>query len=98
MYQGGSPDRIKAIEKALQVLQLSNDGWDMADALLASATEQVRFFGALTYQVKINTDLNIEEFVFKVSLPSSRVENTDSMAVPKLKNPPVKGSKPFLLS
>jgi hypothetical protein len=40
----------------LQRLQRSPEGWQLADALLSSEEERVRFFGALTFTVKLNAD------------------------------------------
>jgi len=56
LYQPGSPQQIAQIEKALQGLQRSQQGWHFADALLQSQDANVRFFGALTFTIKINQD------------------------------------------
>lgn len=52
----GSPKKIGRIQETLQRLQKSPEGWQMADALLGCNDDKVRFFGALTFTVKINQD------------------------------------------
>lgn len=47
--------RINAI---LTGYQRSHHGWEFADELLHSQDAQVRFFGALTFTIKVNTDWN----------------------------------------
>lgn len=47
---------ITRIQDALQKLQRSPDGWRLADALLGSEDDKVRFFGALTFTIKLNAD------------------------------------------
>jgi len=44
------------IDRQLQTLQRSSEGWQMADALLAHADPNVKFYGAQTFTVKINSD------------------------------------------
>jgi hypothetical protein len=56
LYQPGQGKKIAETEATLRVLQRSPQGWDLADALLGSKDEQVRFFGALTFTVKLNAD------------------------------------------
>lgn len=56
LYSAGSPQLITGIDERLKQLQRSSEGWQIADALLASDDPQVRFFGALTFQVKLNND------------------------------------------
>jgi len=56
LYQPGSPRTITQINDQLQRLQLSPEGWHIADALLASSDPNVRFFAALTFTVKLNND------------------------------------------
>ena len=56
LYQPGSPQEITKVQDALQKLQRSQQGWQFADALLQSQDEKVRFFGALTFTIKINQD------------------------------------------
>ncbi|CAK1366342.1 unnamed protein product [Cercospora beticola] len=55
-YQPGTPKLIAQIDDQLKLLQHSNEGWQLADALLASQDQNVRFFAALTFQVKLNND------------------------------------------
>ncbi|MCJ1476811.1 hypothetical protein MMC13_005480 [Lambiella insularis] len=56
LYQPGSPVQIAHIQQSLQIIQRSPEGWAFADALLQSQDANVRFFGALTFTIKINTD------------------------------------------
>lgn len=56
LYQPGSPRTITQINDQLQQLQLSPEGWQIADALLGSNDANVRFFAALTFTVKLNND------------------------------------------
>ena len=51
---GNAPDYVKQISDALLQLQRSDQGWQIADYLLHSGDQNVRFFGALTYTIKIN--------------------------------------------
>ncbi len=55
-YQPGSPQEVARIQDILQKLQRSQQGWQFADALLRSQDEKLRFFGALTFTIKINQD------------------------------------------
>ena len=56
LYQPNSPQEYSRIQHVLQKLQRSQQGWQFADALLQSQAENVRFFGALTFTIKINQD------------------------------------------
>ena len=56
LYKPGSPSVITGIGDQLQKLQLSQDGWQLADELMASSDTNVRFFAALTFTVKLNND------------------------------------------
>ncbi|OJD38829.1 importin 13 [Diplodia corticola] len=56
LYQPGDPETISQVEKDLQLLQRSPQAWQIADALLASSDINVRFFGALTFTVKLTSD------------------------------------------
>jgi len=51
-----NPAKVKAIQEHLQLLQKSPHAWLIADALLSSDSTDARFFGALTFTVKINHD------------------------------------------
>lgn len=51
------PDaNVSRIQAVLQTYQRSQQGWHLADQLLQSQDPHVRFFGALTFTVKINND------------------------------------------
>lgn len=54
LYAPGGYDA--RIEDVLQRYQRSQRGWAFADELLQSQNSQVRYFGALTFIVKINND------------------------------------------
>ncbi|SLM38968.1 Importin-beta, N-terminal domain [Lasallia pustulata] len=56
LYSPGTPREIGLVQDTLQKLQRSQDGWQIADALLQSPNDKVRFFGALTFTIKINQD------------------------------------------
>lgn len=56
LYQPGNAQLITQIQDQLQSLQRSSDGWQLADALLGNDDVNVRFFGALTFTVKLNND------------------------------------------
>ncbi|QGA16765.1 hypothetical protein EYB26_004435 [Talaromyces marneffei] len=60
---GAVKDNIKSIQDKLQQIQKSPQGWDVARYLLDHPDSSTRFFGALTFIVKINqswSDLSIE--------------------------------------
>lgn len=44
------------ISQDLQHIQLSPEGWEAADAMLANPITNVKFYGALTLQIKLNKD------------------------------------------
>ncbi|KAH0538598.1 hypothetical protein FGG08_004799 [Glutinoglossum americanum] len=56
LYLPGTPWEIAGIQETLQRLQRSPDGWQLADTLLSRDDDKVRFFGALTFTVKLNSD------------------------------------------
>ncbi|KAF2172762.1 hypothetical protein M409DRAFT_16727 [Zasmidium cellare ATCC 36951] len=56
LYAPGNPRTIAQVDDQLKLLQHSPEGWQLADALLGSSDVNVRFFGALTFQVKLNND------------------------------------------
>ena len=56
LYEPGNPKLIFKIQQELQKLQRSSEGWLLADTLLSSNDVNVRFFGALTFTVKLNSD------------------------------------------
>ena len=51
-----SPAEIASIQNTLQKIQRSSEGWQFADELLKSADDNVRFFGALTFTIKVKLD------------------------------------------
>lgn len=47
---------VSHVQSVLQTFQRSQQGWLLADELLQNQDSHVRFFGALTFTVKINND------------------------------------------
>ncbi|KAF4629911.1 hypothetical protein G7Y89_g8231 [Cudoniella acicularis] len=56
MYQPDGHGKVAKIQETLQKLQRSAWGWELAYSLREHPSEQVRFFAALTFTVKLNTD------------------------------------------
>ncbi|KAH8653657.1 armadillo-type protein [Xylariales sp. PMI_506] len=56
LYEPSAAPLVPQIQEVLQKLQKSPDGWQMAEGLLARPADNVKFFGALTFIVKLNTD------------------------------------------
>jgi hypothetical protein len=56
LYQPGAPEKVVKIQETLQKLQRGTEGWQLANSLLQNQEQNVRFFGALTFIVKLNTD------------------------------------------
>lgn len=54
LYKPGAD--VPRINAVLTRYQRSQQGWQFADQLLQSQDDKVRFFGALTFTIKINTD------------------------------------------
>ncbi|KAL2818454.1 armadillo-type protein [Aspergillus cavernicola] len=52
----GSPTKIKVIQEHLQNLQKGPHAWIIANSLLTDENTDLRFFGALTFTVKVNHD------------------------------------------
>ncbi|KAG8630142.1 hypothetical protein KVT40_001761 [Elsinoe batatas] len=50
--------RANIISQQLQELQLSPDGWTIADRLLSTDDNVFQFYGALTFQIKVNRDVS----------------------------------------
>lgn len=48
--------RVHEASEELQRLQLSGEGWQIADTMLRSNDLNVRFYGALTLQIKLNKE------------------------------------------
>jgi hypothetical protein len=59
LYRPGPPSKIAKIQETLQRLQRSPEGWQLANSLLSSNDEKVKFFGALTFTVKLNSDASV---------------------------------------
>ncbi|KAI0874727.1 armadillo-type protein [Hypoxylon argillaceum] len=56
LYKPNPPEKISQIQEALQRLQKSPQGWQLAQSLLARPGDNIKFFGALTIIVKLNTE------------------------------------------
>jgi hypothetical protein len=56
LYQPNPPQTIAVLEKALQKLQTSDEGWQLATSLMPSPDSNIKFFAALTLIVKLNRD------------------------------------------
>jgi len=56
LYEPGSRDEVDSVQIELQQVQRSPAGWELANRLLQHENQHVRFFGALTYTVKINQE------------------------------------------
>lgn len=73
LYSPGAPEKVASIQETLQRLQRSPEGWQLATSLLGHGDEQVRFFAALTFTVKLNTDAYVSPLhVIKTNLTSTR--------------------------
>ncbi len=51
-----SPGRVLEIQKEIQRLQRQPTGWHLGIELLKKSSSQLRFYGALTLTIKIQTD------------------------------------------
>jgi hypothetical protein len=56
LYQPNSPEVISRTQATLSQLQGTPQAWQIAQLLLARPDEKVKFFGALTIIVKLNTE------------------------------------------
>ncbi|KAH0426882.1 hypothetical protein CcaCcLH18_10058 [Colletotrichum camelliae] len=56
LYEPAPPDTIARIQEILHRLQRSPSGWWIARDLLSHCDDKVKFFGALTLIVKLNTE------------------------------------------
>lgn len=48
------------ISRELQEIQLSDQGWVAADAMLDHTDTNIKFYGALTLQIKLNKDRSVK--------------------------------------
>ena len=55
-YGPNDPEDFARLDAALKTVQKSANAFQFADSLLDSSDTNVRFFGALTFVVKINKD------------------------------------------
>ncbi|KAI2642789.1 armadillo-type protein [Xylaria nigripes] len=56
LYKPNPPGTVSRIQEALQCLQKSPQGWQLAQSLLTRPGDNIKFFGALTIIVKLNTE------------------------------------------
>jgi hypothetical protein len=56
LYEPASPSTISKTQSTLSRLQSSPQAWSLAHHLLERPDEKVKFFGALTIIVKLNTE------------------------------------------
>ncbi|KAI0181051.1 ARM repeat-containing protein [Hypoxylon sp. FL1284] len=56
LYRPNPPATISRIQDILQTIQKSSDGWQLAESLLDRPGNNVRFFGAISIIVKLNTE------------------------------------------
>ncbi|KAL2887150.1 importin 13 [Ceratocystis lukuohia] len=56
LYDPGSVSNVANIQHILHQVQKSSEGWRIAHELLGRRDEKVRFFGVLTFIVKLNTE------------------------------------------
>jgi hypothetical protein len=56
MHTPGNPKGVAEAENRLRLIQRSPQGWELADALLSRSDDNLRFFGALTFTIKLNND------------------------------------------
>ncbi|KAI3336562.1 armadillo-type protein [Xylariaceae sp. AK1471] len=56
LYKPNPAETISYIQEVLQRLQKSPQGWQLAQGLLAQPGDNIKFFGALTIIVKLNTE------------------------------------------
>jgi hypothetical protein len=56
LLRPGPSHNVQKLGVQFQELQRSPQGWQIADFLLGRSDAQVRFYGALTFQVKLNND------------------------------------------
>ncbi|KAI8265213.1 Importin beta-like protein kap111 [Colletotrichum sp. SAR 10_99] len=56
LYEPAPPEAIARIQEVLHRLQRSPSGWWIARDLLSHNDDKVKFFGALTLIVKLNTE------------------------------------------
>jgi hypothetical protein len=56
LLRPGPSHNVQKLGVQFQELQRSPQGWQIADFLLSRDDAQVRFYGALTFQIKLNND------------------------------------------
>lgn len=56
LYEPSPPEVISQVQDALHRVQKSPSGWLIARDLLSHGDDKVKFFGALTIIIKLNTE------------------------------------------
>jgi hypothetical protein len=59
LYNPNPPELVSHAQTVLHRIQRSPQGWKVAQDLLARPDDKVKFFGALTLIVKLNTERHI---------------------------------------
>jgi hypothetical protein len=63
LYEPGSLKEVSRIDDEIKRLQHLPQGWMLADYLLSSDNVNVRFVGALTFQIKLNAEGHTQGYV-----------------------------------
>ncbi|ROT38867.1 hypothetical protein SODALDRAFT_311989 [Sodiomyces alkalinus F11] len=71
LYEPSAPRNLKQIQETLSRLQRSPSGWWIARDLLSSGDDKVKFYGALTVTVKLNTERHVGDPVGSLSQDDS---------------------------
>ncbi|AMD22251.1 HGL089Wp [Eremothecium sinecaudum] len=68
LYSGNAGSELHQVQRELQKLQKSDFGVELADELLKrdDVSYDVKYFGALTYAVQLNTNLKSEEQLWSI--------------------------------
>lgn len=68
LYSPHPPSNVIEIQQQLQAIQKSDNGKDLANELLAHEefSNNVKYFGALTYTVQLNTNVTSEEILLQL--------------------------------
>jgi hypothetical protein len=85
---GAIKDNIKAIQEKLQQIQKSPQGWDVARYLLDHPNSSTKFFGALTFIVKINQSWCVDAVLLNLWVRLTVLYRSDlsTDAIQQLKN------------
>lgn len=74
LYSSSDPQEVYALQRELQAIQKSPEGFDLASFLLQTNSRNCQYFGALTFAVVIqNSDLNDQNVQALVSAISGHI-------------------------